>query len=220
MPSKKLIGVWIFFDFCLLTSGIIALVLAILWKAPNLLRDMVISSNDLTTGLILGVALLVTWVISVGAIIQPNHITMGLVVLNWALIFDAMAIVVIGTFVWFFTLQERANFHMVFSMQSPAIQIAVQDKLQCCGYFNTTDLVQFGGSLCTDQAAAIQHNTSCVALITSFADSTLNNVFTTVYGFMAIVIALFLASLCVINKRLEEERFKKIDEKRGGRGFV
>jgi hypothetical protein len=37
---------------------------------------------------------------------------------------------------------------------------------------------------------------------------------------MAVVIALFLASLCVINKRVEEERFKRIDAKRGGRGFV
>lgn len=62
-----------------------------------------------------------------------------------------------------------------------------------------------------------------------------------VYGFMAIVLCLLLASLCVIKKvclytfqmftifneknlycrqRQEDERFKKIDAKRGGRGFV
>ena len=64
------------------------------------------------------------------------------------------------------------------------------------------------------------------------------------FGFMAIAIALFLASVCVINmvskinftitrrftdydttffarsQRMEEERFKRIDAKRGGRGFV
>jgi len=37
---------------------------------------------------------------------------------------------------------------------------------------------------------------------------------------MAIVIGLGMATWCVINKRLEEERFKRIDAKRGGRGFV
>lgn len=71
---------------------------------------------------------------------------------------------------------------------------------------------------------------------------TLNNIFSTIYGYMAIVILLFLASICVIYKvcaltgssyirfsstlismfvqRHEEQRFRKIDEKRGGRGFV
>jgi hypothetical protein len=37
---------------------------------------------------------------------------------------------------------------------------------------------------------------------------------------MAIVLSLFLASMCVIKRRQEEERFKRIDSKRGGRGFV
>jgi phosphopantetheinyl transferase len=53
---------------------------------------------------------------------------------------------------------------------------------------------------------------------------------------MAVVLSLLVASLCVIKKvsnrqiwahflklffqRQEEERFKKIDAKRGGRGFV
>lgn len=56
------------------------------------------------------------------------------------------------------------------------------------------------------------------------------------YGFMAVVIGLFLANMCVIKKvsntnlfvltgadtqqRQEEERFEKIDAKRGGHGFV
>jgi hypothetical protein len=59
-----------------------------------------------------------------------------------------------------------------------------------------------------------------------------------VYGYMAVILCLLLASLCVIKKvtsipfkcqsqqlnfnsqRQEDERFKKIDAKRGGRGFV
>ncbi|KDQ60601.1 hypothetical protein JAAARDRAFT_554762 [Jaapia argillacea MUCL 33604] len=230
MVSKRLMGVWVFFDICLLASGVVALVLSITWRAPNLLLNMVFDNGDLTTGTVLGVALLITFAISVGAIVQRNHVTIGLVMLNWVLIMDAIGIVIIGTFVWYFTLQERANYHQVFSEQSAATRIAIQDMLQCCGYFNGTDLLELGGNFCQNQTFVdsflkLDNTTgdftgACVTPITAFADSTLNDVFTTVYGFMAVVICLFLTSLCVIKKRQEDERFKKIDAKRGGRGFV
>jgi len=220
MVSKRLMGIWAFLDVALLAAGAVALALSIVWRQPNILLNMVLSKADLTAGMVLGIAMLITFAISIGAIVQRNHITIGLVILNWTLILDMLGIVVIGTFVWFYTLRERKNFRIVFSQQSIQNQIAIQDKLKCCGYFNTSDLVQFGGSACANQAAVTQLNTSCVAPITSFADTTLNDIFTTVYGFMAIIICLFLASLCVIKQRQEDERFKKIDSKRGGRGFV
>jgi hypothetical protein len=220
MVSKKLMGVWAFFDFALLAAGAVSIALSIVWRAPNLMLNMVLSNADLTAGTVLGVTLLVTFAISIGAIVQRNHVTIGLVILNWVLILDALGIIVIGSFVWFFTLKERNNFHEAFSQQSTQNMIAIQDQLKCCGYFNTSDLLTVGGNVCTSQAASNQLNTTCVGPITSFADTTLNDIFTTVYGFMAVVICLFLTSLCVIKKRQEDERFKKIDAKRGGRGFV
>jgi len=217
-------GAWAFADICLLIVGVLTLVLSIVWRGPDLMRDLVISKSDLTAGLVLGIGLLVTWAFSVGAIIQPNHVTMPLVLLNWVLILDAVGVLSIGTFIWYYTLQERANFHQVFSLQTPAIRIAVQDSLKCCGYFNSTDLVEIGGNFCANQTfVSVTNNATgnfCVGPITAFADKTLNNIFSTIYGYMAIVILLFLASICVINKRKEEERFRRIDEKRGGRGFV
>jgi len=221
MPSKRLIGVWTFLNVCLLGAGIMTLVLSIMWREPNLLRNMVVTGPYLACGLVLGIMFLVTWAISVGAIIQPNHITFGLVFLNWSLILDALAIVTIGTFIWFFTLQERKNYHSILATQSAATRIAVQDKLHCCGYFNSTDLLEIGGSFCQNQTFADSiNNTFCVGPLTAYADVTLNDIFTTIYGWMAIVVTLFLATLCVINKRHEGERFRKINEKRGGRGFV
>jgi len=213
-------GVWAFLDFMLLAAGAVAIALSVVWRGPNLLLNMVLSNADLMAGMVLGIAMLITFAISIGAIVQRNHITLGLVILNWTLILDALGIIIIGTFVWFYTLEERNNFHTVFSQQSTQNKIAIQDKLKCCGYFNTSDLLEVGGSTCTSQDASNQLNATCVGLITAFADSTLNDVFTTVYGFMAIVLCLFLASLCIIKKRQEGERFKKIDAKRGGRGFV
>lgn len=218
-------AVWTALDVCLLACGVIALALSLAWKAPNVLMNMVLSTADLTAGTILGVALLITFAISIGAIVQRNHVTIGLVILNWALLIDALGIVVIGTFVWFFTLQERDNFHKLWLEATPAVRLTLQDQLKCCGYFNGTDAVEIGGSFCSSQAVVDALNPEvvtnfCVTAVTDFADMTLNNVFTTVYGFMAVVLCMLLASLCVIKKRQEDERFKRIDAKRGGRGFV
>lgn len=219
MVSRKLMGFWVFFDICLLAAGTISLALSIAWRAPNLLINMVFSNADLTAGTVLGVALLITFGISVGAIVQRNHVTLGLVILNWFLIMDAIGVLVIGTFVWFYTLRERAEFHALWIQQTSNNRIALQDKFQCCGYFNASDHSEVGGQFCANTTFVQNVTSFCVGPITSFADTSLNDLFTSVYGFMAVIMALFLTTVCVINKRLEDERFKKIDAKRG-RGFV
>lgn len=221
--------------------------------------------------MVLGVFLLITFAASIGAIVQKNRVTGGLVALNWVLMADMLSVLVVGTFVWFYTLRERDNFRARYLLLPDAQKIEIQDKVRafavlgeagrltadrrgqfsCCGYFNSSDLAVVGGAFCTSQEFITNltaHNFDdktnitevglCVKPITGFADVTLNGIFScvprlpfsishaevecirTVYGFMAIVIGLFLASLCVIKKREEEERFKKIDAKRGGSGFV
>jgi len=225
MVSRKLMGVWAGLDFLLLAAGAVTIALSIVWRAENLLLNMVLTPDYLTSGLVLGIALVVTFAISVGAIVQKNHVTIGLVILNYTLLLDALGIIVIGTFIWIFTLQERANFRVRWVDLNPEARITLQDKFKCCGYFNGTDAVEVGGNYCTSANFAAGLNTTvlsnfCVTPVTSFADMTLNNVFTTIYGYMAIILCLLLASLCVIKKRQEDERFKRIDAKRGGRGFV
>ncbi|PFH49096.1 hypothetical protein AMATHDRAFT_48971 [Amanita thiersii Skay4041] len=224
MVSRKLLGVWVALDILLLAAGVVALVLSIVWRAPNTLMNMVLSPEDLTAGMVLGVALLVTFAISIAAIVQSNHITIGLVIMNYALLVDVFGVGFIGSFVWFFTLQERNNFHKLWLEASDEARVVLQDQLKCCGYFNNTEAI-VGGTFCANPDFVNSLNNSveanfCVGPITQFADTTLNNVFTTVYGYMAIIICLLLATLCVIKRRQEAERFKKIDEKRGGKGFV
>jgi len=218
-------GVWVGLDFALLASGIVALVLSLLWRRPNILMNLALSSADLTAGTVLGVSLLVTFVVSIAAVVQRNHVTIGLVLLNYCLLIDALMALVIGTFVWWFTLQERANFHVGWTQLSDAARIDIQDQFKCCGYFGANDTVSIGGQFCTSQDFANSLdvnnlNNFCVTPVTAFVDMTLNNIFTTVYGFMAVILCLLLATLCVIRMRQEDERFKKIDTKRGGRGFV
>jgi len=219
MAHKKLLGFYAFFEVCLLVAGIIALVFSIVWRKPDPVLNMVFSNGDLLAGTILGVALLVTFATGIGAIVQANHVTIGLVIFNWMLFADAIITLVIGTFVWYNTLRERVEFQQLFEAQPTANQIAIQGFFQCCGYFATNQTVTIGG-FCSSADFATQHNTTCVGPITDFADESLNNVFTSVYGFMAVIIVTFMASMCVIKVRQTEERFIKIDAKRGGRGFV
>jgi len=227
MVSKRLMGCWAFVDAWLLAAGILSLVMSLVWKAPNLLLNFTLSHGELTAGTVLGIALLITFAISVFAVVQRNHVTVGLVILNWLLIFDGIAIIVVGTYIWYFTLMERNNYFAKYLSVTSDIRVQIQDKFQCCGYFTINDAVEIGTGFCANQtfvnslfdSTDLDHF-RCVRPITAFADMTLNNIFSTVYGFMAIVILLFLMTLCVINKRMEAERFKKIDSKRGGRGFV
>jgi hypothetical protein len=218
MVSKKLMIAWAFLAFALLAASGVLIAFSIVWQSASILLHFVISHSFLTSGLILGIAFAVTFLISIAGIVQRYHITIGLTLLSWALVIDAFAILAIGTMIWFFTLQERDNYHVRFAAASDDVRQKLQDHFSCCGYFNSTDLM-VGAGFCSDTSFAATTQ-PCVSPITNFADFTLNNIFTTIYGFMAIVVGLFLANLCVVAKRAESERFRKIDLKRGGKGFV
>lgn len=218
MPSKTLTAVWAGLDFALLLAGALCIALSVIWRAPDLMRDLVISTTDLNAGLGLGIIYVITFVLSIAAILTHKASTTGLKSLNWVLVANSAATIVIGSIVWFYTLEERNNFSEVWGQQNSEILGQIQDKFQCCGYFNGTDRAVATG-VCASQTFAIT-STGCVGSVTGYADYTLNNIFSSIYGFQAIIVAFFLATMCIINKRVEEERFRKIDAKRGGRGFV
>lgn len=49
-------------------------------------------------------------------------------------------------------------------------------------------------------------------------ESTLNNVFSTVYGMVVVQLLLFLATACLQIDKIEQKRFERIEEKRGAKG--
>jgi len=229
MVSRKLMGFWAFFDFCLLAAGVISVVFSVVYRQENILLNLAISEADLTAALVLGIMLIFTFVFSIGAIVQKNHVTIGLVILNYILVADAIAVLCIGSFVWFYTLRQRNNFHPLYVALPDKSVAYIQDKFSCCGYFNGSDRV-VTSQFCTVTQIAFTnaldpsdvHNSAafCVEGVTGFTDYTLNQVFSSCYGFMPLVLGLIIFTLAVINMRKEDERFKKIDAKRGGRGFV
>lgn len=150
MPSNKLMGFWWFFNFTLFAAGAVSVALSIVWGRPDLLMNITTNSMDLkrtplatfsivsisltplpyrSVGLIMGILFLVTWVISIGAVIQKNHVTVGLICLNVVLLLDMLYVLVLGSLIWVLTLHELVNFHQIYSEQTPAIRIAIQDMV-------------------------------------------------------------------------------------------
>jgi hypothetical protein len=148
MPSKYLYGFYGFFTFGLAVGAILSIVLSMVWRKNNMLLNMTFSHDDLngtscwvspaviflqrrlsSAGLAMGIAFLITVVWSIGAIVQRNHVTIGLVLLNWVLISDAIIVLVVGTFVWFYTLRERAEYHVKYARLQPSQRIAIQDMV-------------------------------------------------------------------------------------------
>jgi len=208
--------VWGALDFLLLAAGAALIAFSITLRAPDVIRNLVLTSSDLNFGLALGILYMVTFVISIGAVIQQNHVTIGLAILNWALIINTVITGVFGSTLWFMTLEEHANYANVWNATTPDIRIAVQEELHCCGFSNNTAVEATG--FCANATNAL--NNGCSIPFVNISDTMLMDTFTTVYSFSAILVMLFVATLCVIKKRQEQERFKRIDAKRGGRGFV
>jgi len=218
MPSLSLKWVWAILNFALLAAGTVLITISTIWRAHNPVRNFVISALDLNAGLILGSALILTWAISIIGIIQRNNNTAVLIMTNWALIMDAVGVVVMGCMVWFYTLQETNNYLKIWEAATPATLQSIQDTLQCCGYRNSTELVVAAGTCANTTAAA--DLPGCSTIILPFATYTQQNIFSSVFGFALVVVGFFLATVCVVNRRKQTERFIKIDAKRGGRGFV
>lgn len=174
---------------------------------------------DVTAGLILGVMFEISFFISLFAITQRKPLTSGLKILNWSLVLDSIGVLIIGSIIWFYSLRQPTNYQRVWLKQTTQTQIALQDQFQCCGFANATNIA-FGGSFCGTDNATASARIGCSKFLVNKADYTVENIFTSIYGFMAITLSLILATLCHINKRVEEDRFRRIDEKRGGKGFV
>lgn len=220
-------------DSLYLAAGIVLIVVAEVFRMSDgsgsslgkmTLRRLVVSDSDLTGGIVLGVMFLISFLFSIpGYITSKGHdergaTTKGLATFAWTLVVTVLTNIVVGSAIWFFTLRERNEFYSVWLKQPAATQAFLQDSLQCCGYWNATAAGSF--TVNTGFCANVQNVTAdpCVTPITSFADTLLNDIFSTIFGFMAVQVLLFLCTICVINDRHEEERFRKIDEKRGVRG--
>jgi hypothetical protein len=211
MVSRYLMGFWTLMDVLLLGAGGLSVGMSIVWKKPDLIMNTVLTPGMLlgtvssilssvfpsliiclpTAGLILGIMLLITFVVSVGAIVQANHVTIGLVILNYCLVVDSIAVLIVGTIIWYPSLQQRALFHKSWVNFSDAQRTGLQNQWKCCGYFNASDsatVTNNAGDYCNPSQVAFLNlldlgnddnaHFFCVKPYTLASDYTLENTFT------------------------------------------
>jgi len=233
--GRRLKIVWGILDSLYLGSALFAIIFAIFIKmgnpatgrtAKHTLRSLVISNYYTNAAIALGALIIASWLVGLyGAITgmaKGKRRVGGFIAFNWSLIAVAAATTIIGSIIWFLTLRPRNEFFAIWQEQDLTVQAYLQDTLQCCGFFDVTVAGGFNAmsTFCSTFAAGTNSTaaTNCVIPILAFEDYALNNIFSTCYGFVAIQAALFLATCCMINVRVEEERFRLIDEKTGVRG--
>ncbi|GAA6030960.1 hypothetical protein JCM8097_008957 [Rhodosporidiobolus ruineniae] len=236
--TRKLALTWLALAFLYTASAVVLIAVAQVWRTQSTpgqlgkhtLRGLVAMEMHLTAATALGVALLVVLLLGVLGFVQgwrPGSLqrkeAKGLIGFAWALAGTMMTTLVVASILWFYSLRERNNFRKVWLARDGPTQVFLQDKLQCCGYFNAssaglfTQPVDFCAPFGQPGANATQVQ-GCVTPIVKFADFFLNNVFTTIYGFTSIQLALFLTTLCLIISRRDDERFRIAWEKHGGVG--
>lgn len=146
--------------------------------SPDLLPSLVARSltflGNPSVALALGIIYVVTFAVSIGAVIQRNHITIGLAILNWVLIINTIITVVYGSTLWFMTLQEHANYANVWNATTSAARIAVQEKLHCCGFANNTAVEASG--FCANPTNALDNG--CSVPFVNISDTMLMDAFT------------------------------------------
>jgi hypothetical protein len=84
--------------------------------------------------MVVGIALSATFLVSLGAVVQRNHVTVGFVILNWFLIVDALLVTTVGTIIWFFSLRQRNEFQKNWTALPPADRITLQDEVRLLGF--------------------------------------------------------------------------------------
>jgi len=168
--------------------------------------NLVLTSTDITVALVLGVICCATFFAALPA--YMTHSTTGLIRLSVLLPFEALGMIGGSGFIWFRTLQERANFWNVWQDGGLDVQLAIQDKWQCCGYWDASSAAL--GSKCASAATALP---ACVDPFQGYGDTLLERVTFFMFAIAAIMGVWVLVNLCLIAERNLLERFRLIDEK-------
>lgn len=161
-------------------SGVVLLVASLIFT-DFIQRNVVGSSSvavttlalkpvDLRFGIATGILIFVAIIFAI-----PGAITKSRGLLKTSSIFSVVSIVAtltLGLSVWFITLIEKAEFLVFWQRQSPASAGVIQDRFNCCGYFNSTSPSFVVSTACpTSAIAAIKQG--CFLPFTSFADELL-----------------------------------------------
>lgn len=220
MPTK-LMMIFVGFDFIFAGCGGLLLGFALsseqrLRESPtvaNVAQNLLLGQCPLTAAVVNAIFIFVTFLLSLPALFLPTN-RGWLRAQGWLVVFCATFTLGLGLAIWVETLQTRAALSEMWARESPLKQSLLQQRFDCCGYFNSTAPPFIQDSTCINSLVAAQKG-GCIGQFSSFANNYLDLIFTAAFGVVGIDAILVLCVAMVLNYRQEQERYRHIDEKNG-----
>jgi hypothetical protein len=167
----------------------------------------------LSAAIVNAVFIFVTFVLCIPSIVARANRTF-LKIHGYAVFLCAIFTLVIGLEIWFQTLNTRANLSNVWGNQTTEMQSLLQQRFNCCGYWNATAPPFIQDNVCVNALVAANLQ-GCIGPFSSFANSLNSRVFTADFAIVAVDVMLILGIACLSKDRKEKERYALIDAKVG-----
>ncbi|KAH7398937.1 hypothetical protein DE146DRAFT_655958 [Phaeosphaeria sp. MPI-PUGE-AT-0046c] len=220
MPTK-LMMVFVGLDFLFAGCGGLLLGFSLISEqsmrnpptTDNVTQNVLLGQCPLTAGVVNAVFIFVTFLLSLPALFLPTN-RGWLRAQGWLVVACATFTLGLGLAVWAETLETRRHLSDLWGRETPQIQSLLQQKFDCCGYTNSTTPPFVQDRTCLNPLVAAQKG-GCIGKFSSFANSYLDKVFTAAFGIVGIDVMLVLCVAMVLKFRMEQERYRHIDEKNG-----
>ncbi|KAF1939148.1 tetraspanin [Clathrospora elynae] len=183
----------------------------------NVTQNLLLGQCPLTAGVVNAIFVFVTFLLSLPALFLPTN-RGWLRTTGWLVVACGTFTLGLGIAIWVETLQTRKNLNVIWGRESPLIQSLLQQKFDCCGYVNSTTPPFVTDSTCINTLVAAQKG-GCIGKFSSHANVYLDQIFTAAFGIVGIDFILVLCIAMVLKFRMEQERYRHIDEKNGGGGL-
>ncbi|KAH8730641.1 tetraspanin [Phaeosphaeriaceae sp. PMI808] len=220
MPTK-LMMIFVAMDFLFVGCGGLLIGFALtseqsLRNTPtvdNVTQNLLLGQCPLTAAVVNAVFVFVTFLLSLPALFLPTN-RGWLRTQGWLVVVCATFTLGLGLAIWIETLETRKTLSVLWGREPALIQSLLQQKFDCCGYVNSTTPPFVQDATCLNTLVAAQKG-GCIGKFSSFANKYLDRVFTAAFGIVGIDVVLVLCVAMVLKYRMEQERYRHIDEKNG-----
>jgi len=218
--DKRLSLTYALTNILFIASGAVTVAISIIWKADAINdptvgpieQHIIFLMTPTMFGLAAGIITLVAGLSSLPPLVMPSS-RGWLHIHSWLCVFASLSLLVLGLKIWTLTLDEKNNISAAYASASTATIEALQERYNCCGFFNSTapDFV-ISPNACPNEVIASARQ-GCVIPLQPYADLFLDRLFTTLFGFVGIGTCAILAGAMLLKARSTEARYVRIAEK-------
>ncbi|ORX94382.1 hypothetical protein K493DRAFT_221395, partial [Basidiobolus meristosporus CBS 931.73] len=161
-------------------------------------------------GLVVGVITIISAIVGLYGSIYPVRRKVWLVTYSWLVVAVLVIELSLGALIWFRSLDIRASFSEKWRTWDPALRALFQETDNCCGYFDSTDYPAVSYSCRATETGLGDNWPGCVDMIHIYMDNYLRNIYTALFGFVAVDVFALVAAVVLIQARNDQERYERI----------